>query len=209
MIKLLCFDLDGTLCDTLADLANAINYTRQHYQLQPLPEQEIRLAIGDGVKQLIERTFPECSELQEITTFYKNYYMKNCCNFTRLYPGVSETLNYFHDKVKLAVITNKIEFTTQKILQHFDILKYFELVIGGDTFEYIKPNPYSFNYALNLFSVNAKEAWMIGDHDTDIATAYNAGADSAFFTEGIGKISELKPTLCFSDYYELPKLLNL
>ena len=130
-LDLLIFDLDGTLVDSGADLANAINHARQVYQLLPRPVDEVIQYIGYGVDNLILQSIPEmdANKFTELKSIFQDYYAAHCTEATILYPGVAETLAFYQAKKK-AVISNKPYQFLMSILNHLGMAAHFQIVLG-------------------------------------------------------------------------------
>ncbi len=193
--RLLVFDLDGTLADTQDDLADAVNATRAWAGMPPLPLEEIRLAIGDGAKALIARTVPCPGPVEEPLRYFIGYYGTRSVVKTRLYPGVAEVLEASQERVR-AVLTNKPERISRRMLQALGIAEHFESVIGGDSLPTRKPDPAGLLALLERHAVGASEALLIGDSPVDVATARAAGVACAAVLGGYaapGALEAAKP----------------
>ena len=192
-IRLIVFDLDGTLIDSRQDLCNSVNATLRNFSLSPLPDDVIAGFIGDGAAMLIRRALTIPGELpggeaaltdsffHEAFTFFLDYYRAHKLDYTRLYPGVLESLAALHiapDGVarKMAVLTNKPVGPAQAICAGLGIDAYFFAIYGGDSFSTKKPDPLGLTTLIAEAGSTAAETLMVGDSDVDIKTARNAGA---------------------------------
>ena len=142
-MKTALFDLDGTLIDSRADIALAVNLTRQDFGLPPKSAQEILACVGEGVRMLIERVTPERPELWEaMLDRQREHYRAHFLDETRLYPGVERTLRALRVAGwRLGVVTNKPGNLSRPILEGLGILAYFGAVIGGGDCPELKPDP--------------------------------------------------------------------
>lgn len=195
-IDLMIFDLDGTLTDSLTDISRSANFALVSVGLKELPEEQIREYIGDGIPQLLRRcieTQAECSDglLNRAEALYRPHYDEHCLDHITLYPNVRETLDFFAAKTK-AVISNKMESFTIKILNGLGLMKHFQAVIGGDTFPERKPHPRPVNHLLTLFSAKRDRTVIIGDGHQDILCGKSAGIVTCAVTYGFRQSPELQ-----------------
>ncbi len=188
-MKTVLFDLDGTLIDSRADIALAVNLTRADFDLPPLPAEEIEACVGEGVPALIRRAIPEFPELwSEMLACQRAHYRAHCLDQTVLYVGVVETLSgLVAEGWRLAVVTNKPSDVTPQILEGLGISKYFATVVGGGDCEALKPDPAPLRLAAFRMGVTLDpDDWMVGDHFADMEAAIHAGIRRCFCLYGFG-----------------------
>jgi len=203
--QLLIFDLDGTLIDSRADLAAAINHMRIHFGLEPLLLDTVVGYIGNGVRRLVEGSLQEADvDMEEALRIYKEYYYSHLTVDTTLYEGVEQGVRRLAAAGhKLAVLTNKPGDPSRRILDHFGISGVFSAIIGGGDVENLKPEPDGVHRCMEVSGVDSANTWMIGDHYTDLAVAHNAGIRSAFVRYGFGEERGHKPDVYFASFSEL------
>ena len=203
--QLIIFDLDGTLIDSRADLTAGINHMRLHYGLDPLPIETVSGYIGNGVRLLVERSLQGVDvDVDEALAINKDYYFSHATVHTRVYEGVEEGIPALAKAGhKLALLTNKPGDPSRDILQHFGLTEHFFAILGGGDIEHLKPDPEGVLQCLELSGVNAANAWMVGDHYTDLAVAENGGIKSAFVRYGFGEERGYKPDAYFASFSEL------
>jgi phosphoglycolate phosphatase len=207
-VELVMFDLDGTLADTGRDLADAVNYTRAHFALPPLPDALVCSYVGRGVEYLLKHSLPEESPDQflEVMRVFVERYENHLLDATVLYPNVHETLDYFRSKKKV-VVSNKIQRFTVGVLRGLGIEKHFDAILGGDSGPRKKPHPGLLNYALDQFQAAPASALMVGDGDTDVQAGKLAGVLTCGVTYGLGSREELvaaEPDVLIDDLAQLP-----
>ena len=176
-IRLLIFDLDGTLIDSKLDLALAVNATRAFLHLPPIDQQEISSYVGEGAPKLIRRAIgPNYSEEQVAggVEFFLAYYRDHKLDHTLLYPGVCEALDAFGDRI-LAVLTNKPVRISREILEGLGVAGRFRHVFGGNSFATKKPHPEGVFTILQDCDVPPAQAMIVGDSGVDVITGRNAG----------------------------------
>ena len=202
---LLIFDLDGTLVDSRADLAEGINHMRAHYGLEPLSLETVSGYVGDGVRKLVERSLQGAAvDVDEALAINKAYYFSHSTVHTSLYDGVADGLRMLAETGhRLAVLTNKPGDPSREILRHFGLAELFCRIIGGGDVPHLKPDPAGIFQCLEAVGADRSNAWMAGDHCTDLAVAQNAGIRSAFVRYGFGEERGLKPTAYFASFPEL------
>lgn len=188
------FDLDGTLVDSLADLAGALNRLRAELDLEPLPLAAVRANIGDGASLLVRRSLPpntySDSQLQRFLHLYREQLLQQ----TVLYPGIAAFLQaHRHDA--LAVVTNKPLQLSHALLQGLGLTDLFPVVIGGDSCAEKKPAAAPLLLALARLGRPATTALMLGDHHTDLRAGRAAGVRTCFCGWGLGHTDGLR-----SDY---------
>lgn len=194
MHTLAIFDLDGTLADTLCDLADAVNYGLAQLGYPTHPYESYKTFVGNGVKKLCERALPDDKKddtdrlLKIFTERYNSHFLDKTC----IYDGIKETLTALADNgVTLAVATNKPqEFAVQiveKLLPEFEFVK----ILGGCAEHPKKPCPDIILEILDELPIGTK-AFMIGDSNVDIQTAINAGICSVGCTWGFRSRLELE-----------------
>jgi phosphoglycolate phosphatase len=173
------FDLDGTLLDTLQDLAAAVNFALRKNGMEEHSIDDIRRFVGNGVRKLIERAVPDGSKnprIEEVFADFRSYYMQHSLDATKPYDGITEILQELKQRgCKMAVVSNKMMAATQELVAHF--FPEIEVAIGENEAEGIrkKPAPDMVFEALNRLGAEAESAVYIGDSDVDIQTAKNAG----------------------------------
>lgn len=174
------FDLDGTLLDTLADLATAVNYALRQHGMPEHTIDDVRRFVGNGVRKLMERAIPDGEKNPDFeATFatFREYYMHHSLDTTRPYPGIIETLEALKAKgCRLAVVSNKMMAATKELCQHF-FAETIEVAIGENEAAGIrkKPAPDTVFEALRQLGEEKDSAVYVGDSDVDLETASNSG----------------------------------
>jgi len=184
-IKLIIFDLDGTLVDTSGDITNALNYALKPYGLRDLTVEDTIKMVGEGITRLIEKLL-ENERIQMRDTVIKrflDYYSEHLVDFSTLYPHVRETLEKLNG-YKKAVISNKREYLSTRLLDKLDLLKYFDLVVGSDTTSERKPSAIPVIYVFTKLGVNPDESIIVGDSNYDIEAGKKAGLKTVAVTYG-------------------------
>ncbi len=201
----LLFDLDGTLVDSLPDLAGSINRLRAELNLPPLSRQQVAVMVGDGATMLVKRALgPQLFQPQYLHRFMR-IYAAHLTDETRCYPGI-EALLSGHDPKRMAVVTNKPYQLSVHLLEALDLLRFFKIVIGGDSLPEKKPHPLPVEKALAGLGARPEQAVMIGDHHTDIVAGQAAGTAVCFCAYGMGHNNGLKTTYCVNHPQELQEL---
>ena len=173
------FDLDGTLLDTLGDLAASVNYALRTHGMPEHSIEDVRCFVGNGVRKLMERAVPDGPDnpqFEAVFSIFRAYYMEHAQDTTRPYEGIPETLAALKAQgCRLAVVSNKMRKATEELCRHFfpDTI---EVAIGEDEAAGIrkKPAPDTVFEALRILG-DKGDAVYVGDSDVDIHTAHNAG----------------------------------
>jgi phosphoglycolate phosphatase len=216
-IKLIIFDLDGTLIDSERDLAAAVNAMLRHYGRKELPIEVIGTYIGDGAPMLIRRALgdPAHSEfLQEALNYFLLYYREHKLDNTCAYEGISEALAQAgqRDGVrrKLAVLTNKPVRVSRDILAGLGLADCFVQVYGGNSFETKKPDPLGANTLMREVGAAPDETVMVGDSGVDVLTARNAALWSVGVTYGFAPLTlqQVLPDVLVDTPAELGRALS-
>lgn len=178
------FDLDGTLLDTITDLADAANLMLAELSRPVLPQAQIHSYVGQGIANLVQRILlgsgmtaseADAAVATALDAFRRHYARVNG-RTTRPYPGVPELLAALAARgLKMAVVTNKSTVFTLPLLQQFDIARYFGALVCGDTLPTKKPNPDVIFHSCELLGVKPEQALMIGDSANDALAARAAG----------------------------------
>ena len=186
MLKLLIFDLDGTLADTSKDITDAVNYAVKPFGVKPLSVSEVKARVGSGLTKLIESLIPEerdFSAKEEAVKRFLEYYSIHLLDYTKPYPQAKETLSKL-GAYKKAVISNKREVLSKKVLEGLGLLEFFDIVLGSDSVSERKPSPVPIFELLKRFSVSKDEAVIIGDSNYDIGAGKAAGIKTIAVTYG-------------------------
>ena len=209
-IDLIIFDLDGTLVDTRQDITNSVNYARKMLGLPALDVDTVIKHVGNGVKKLMERSLPENQrdKVQEAVSHFREHYKDHALVYSRLYPGVKETLSHFQNK-KLAIISNKPEEFSRHVLKGLNVDNYFDLILGGDSLPVMKPNPEPILRVLDDVKVVPDKAVMVGDGIPDIEAGKRAQVLTCAVSYGFRKkeiLLAVKPDFMVNDILELKRL---
>lgn len=191
-ISLLIFDLDGTLVNTLDDIAASVNYTVGRLGKPQLTKDEVRRYVGDGIEMLLVRSLGgQTMQIADAVDIYKEHHRQNLVVHSSLYPGVKETMEYYKT-LPMAVISNKtMEFITP-LLESLGIRGYFKLVIGADFGLPLKPAPDSVQRTMTEFNAPKDQTLIVGDGTTDIRAGKAAGVMTCSVTYGFRSESELR-----------------
>ena len=194
MNKLLIFDLDGTLVDTLDDLANAVNYALEKFSFPLRSKEETRKAIGNGTIKLIERSAPiGTSEdiLKKLHSTFKQYYLENLNKNTHPYNGITSLLISLKTKgYKLAVVSNKDHDATLKIINGM-FPNIFDVIQGSYHDHPKKPDPYLINLVKKSLNFDDDKITYIGDTNVDEESALNSQIDYILVSYGYRTKNEL------------------
>ena len=216
--KLLIFDLDGTLINSIPDLSMAVNQMLKSLNADPIPLEKIKIFIGNGAKTLVTRSLNYTHEnkvskelFDKAFPMFMNAYKENPCQETFLYPGVTETLEYLYDKsYKMMICTNKpIEFV-EPISNKLEIEKYFHNWIGENSLPEKKPSGQPLLHLAKEANIPIEQCLMIGDSKNDIISATNAKMESVGLSYGYNyeeDISHYNPTVVLEEFKNLKKML--
>lgn len=197
MYNYVIFDLDGTLADTLEDLANAVNFALQENDLAVYPVAEYRFFVGSGVNRLIKKVMAHHSKdpvlVEKVRQDFARYYSKHSIDQTVSYPGVYALLKALNQKgVKLAVLSNKPHDYVGAILDKLFPDVHFEAAWGKKEEYEIKPNPQSLLAMMENIGAKSNNSLYVGDSDVDVKTAINAGIAFAGVEWGFRGREELR-----------------
>jgi phosphoglycolate phosphatase len=186
--RLVVFDLDGTLVDSLRDLAESINELLIESGLDPLPQDHIGRMVGDGAATLVSRAFTAAGRVQPAGTLarFLVLYNRRLLTFTRPYTGIPETLERLAASHALAVLTNKPLASTREILDGLGLARHFGAVLGGDGPFPRKPDPAGLLHLCETARVTAQNTVLVGDSMVDWQTARAAGCRVCLAAYGFG-----------------------
>ena len=186
----LVFDLDGTLIDSRRDITTAINRMRADLCLPPLKLEQVVTMVGEGACLLVERAlapeYPECppDRVDQALERYLGYYWEVCLEETRPYPGVEEMLAELAGHYPLALLSNKGEALSRKILDGLGLAGRFREILGGDSLPTRKPDPTGLQVLAERLGVPLGDLMLVGDTWVDAETAHNAGCPFALVEWG-------------------------
>ncbi len=226
-LKLCMFDLDGTLIDSVPDLATAVDNMLQSFDLPAVGEPQVRSWVGNGAVKLVERallfsfsSLPEneaekqCESLRAmgLKRFFA-YYEQCCTEKTVLYAGVLEALAAFQQQgVTMAIVTNKPRQFVEPILKALSIEHYFVFILGGDDLPLKKPDAAPLLHCMGELGFNKQETLMVGDSRNDVQAARNADVLVAAVDYGYNhgsSIEDERPDLVISDISHLIAKINI
>ncbi len=180
-LRLIAFDLDGTLIDSRADLVAAVNATLEHLGRHPLPDAVIASYIGDGVQMLVRRALgdPEHEEIVfSAVRYFLDYYRVHKLDHTYVYPGAKEAMEAIATQLpeaKIAILTNKPVRPSEEICRALGLDWHCFRIYGGNSFDTKKPDPHGLHTLMDESGARPEETVMIGDSEVDVLTARNAG----------------------------------
>ena len=191
-ISLIVYDFDGTLVDTLFDIADAVNLSLNELGLRTLSPATIRKYVGKGVERLMAQSIDGTgyTDLPRAVELFRRHYSENLMNHTRFYPSGREILDHFRDK-KQAICSNKPEDFVRRILESLKSLDYFDAILGGDSVESKKPDPEGLLHLLDRFQCSPEMAVLVGDSPVDIETGKRAGVYTCVVNYGLGDPKEI------------------
>jgi phosphoglycolate phosphatase len=217
-VKLVLFDLDGTLIDSELDLANSVNAMLRHFGRKELPLEVIDTYIGDGAPMLIRRALGDpahAQALQEALNYFLLYYRDHKLDNTRPYDGIVEMLREAEtcDGISrhMAVLTNKPVRASRDILAGLGLSRFFFQTYGGNSFETKKPDPLGAQTLMREAGAEAEETIMVGDSEVDVLTARNANLWSIGVTYGFAPhtLERTHPDILVDTPAELAQALSV
>lgn len=213
-VKAVFFDLDGTLVDSIPDLAAAVDATLEKLGFAKAGEERVRLWVGQGAQKLIlfALSYAQAVPVEQVSEqacqqahqLFLQFYGR-LVHHSRLYAGVITVLQSLKAQaLRLVLITNKPKQFLPELLAHLDIAHYFELVLGGDSLAEHKPHPLPLLHAMQALGLTAKECVMVGDSSNDIDAANAAGIASVCVSYGYnhGQSTQLLPASAHIDAIE-------
>ena len=197
MKKLVIFDLDGTLLNTIADLANSTNYALKVLGYPIHEPDKYNFMVGNGINKLFERALPDGEKTEEnvlrVRQEFVPYYDQHNADKSRPYPGVTELLETLQTAgMQLAVASNKYQAATEKLIAHYFPNIKFTAVFGQREGIPVKPDPIIGKEILQIAKVQEEETLYVGDSGVDMQTAINAGVTSCGVTWGFRPRTELE-----------------
>ncbi len=198
MKKLVIFDLDGTLLNTITDLGAACNNALMKNALPTHELSRYPFLVGNGIKKLIERAVPvdlqnETSVIEQLLTDFREYYDEHNCDFTEPYDGIPQLLKSLTEKgIKVAVTSNKYDQATKVLVKHFFPEVKFSAVFGQREGVPTKPDPTIIFDVIAKTEIAKQDILYVGDSGVDMETAYRACVDSAGVTWGFRSEMELR-----------------
>ena len=212
-IAALVFDLDGTLVDSAADIAEAVNRMLDDLALPRVEEAVVRSWIGEGVRNLVDTALHHAGSertLDEVMPGFMRHYHDCLLRSPRLYDGVAEALRLLQAQgVPMAICTNKPSALVPPLLEHLGIAPYFAHIVGGDTLPQRKPAPEPLLHAAQLLGHAVSNCLMVGDSATDLGAAEAAGMPLVLVRYGYLRDLDVQATSALAVIDDLRELLAL
>ena len=206
-MRLIIYDLDGTLVDTLQDITNAANHMLQSLGLPGMAAQQVRRFVGRGIRELVRSCLntDDAPRLDAALKTYRAFYAQHMLDHSRLYPGARDALEHFRGRQQ-AVVTNKPNPYSRQILEGLGVAGYFIEIIAGDGDYPKKPDPASVTALLRKAQADASASVLIGDSPVDVSTGRRAGLVTVALTHGLADEDELRqagPDVLVNDFAQL------
>ncbi|RZI85674.1 MAG: HAD family hydrolase [Rubrivivax sp.] len=223
-IQLITFDLDGTMVDTAAEIAEAANRTLAEIGLPTRPLGDVTKLIGHGTRELMKGllaqakaaglTLVDTLDIESVMHCFENHYNDTTGTDSQLYPGCLDGLRRLHEAgVKLACVTNKELRFAERVLEVTGLAPFFPIVLGGDSLAQKKPHPLVIEYCLGALNVDKSHTAHVGDSSIDVETAQRAGVAAwavPYGYNGGQAIEDSKPDGVFTDIAQIADhVLNL
>lgn len=216
MKKLVIFDLDGTLLNTIADLALSTNYALDKLEYPTHEVEAYNFMVGNGINKLFERALPEGEKTEEnvlrIRKEFVPFYDMHNADESRPYPGIPELLSHLQDAgIQVAVASNKYQAATQKLIAHYFPTIKFIAVFGQRDGVNVKPDPTIVFDILKIANIEKNDVLYVGDSGVDMQTAANAGVTACGVTWGFrprAELEEFSPAYIVDSAEEIECLLN-
>ncbi|WP_428036689.1 phosphoglycolate phosphatase [Amphritea sp.] len=214
--RLVLFDLDGTLLDSVPDLALAIDRMLAALELPPAGQSQVRNWVGNGAQALVKRALAhspaavdgtDTDQFDRAFALFLHHYGLCCAEQSTLYPGAEALLSFLQAKqVLLGLVTNKPIGFTEQLLDEYNLRRFFTLVLGGDTLAEKKPHPMPLLHAMEKLSIAPEHTLMVGDSRSDIRAAQAAGCKVAAVTYGYNHgepVDSYQPDIIIDNLIEL------
>jgi phosphoglycolate phosphatase len=207
--KMILFDLDGTILNTLADLKNAVNYGLRKNGLPERSFEEVKSFVGNGIKNLCIKASNNI-KVDNVYNDFKEYYSLHLCDETSIYPNISTLLLELKKKHMLGILSNKKDSAVQRLSKYYfkDI---FDIALGETSGLERKPSSDMLEYILKKYNLDRKEVLYIGDSDVDITFSNNCSIDYIIVDYGFrthGELEKLNPRVIISNPLEVLKYLG-
>ncbi len=189
-MKLLMFDMDGTLVDSGTSITNTINHVRENLGLEHLEKTNVLEKLNDPKINGSEFFYGTKEFTEEQKTLFEDYYYDNCLNNLELYEGIQKLIDDLKSDFTLAVATNANSVFAKRMLDHVGIGQYFKTILGYDSVKNAKPHPEMVYKILDTHNIDKQNAQLIGDSHKDVMAAANAGVDSVLVNWGFSDHSE-------------------
>ncbi len=213
--KLIIFDFDGTLVDSVPGIYKTANTMAKRYGMKSISIKMVKQAVGAGLGVFLEKIFKDVINkysLEKIRKDYVKLYKKNFTYKIRLFPDVLKTLKVLKNKrIKMTILSNKLAYFIKKSCKYIGILKFFDEIIGRGDLKKDKPDPYPINYISKKYMISKKNILLVGDSQYDAECAYRAGVDFFYLNYGYGdkeKTKKFKPDYTGKKITSLIKLVN-
>lgn len=218
--KLVLFDLDGTMVDSVPDLAFSLDATLEQLGLPKRGIEAARLWVGNGIDRLVKRGLsnhmtdePDPQLFARAIELFRKNYAENTSRFSLVYDGVFEGLDYLQGAgIHCACVTNKAEQFTGPLLEKLNLAPYMGLVVSGDTLSKSKPDPMPLLYAAKHFSFESSDCMMVGDSMHDMQAAKSAGFKAVAVPYGYNHgidIAKSKPDAIIQSIANLKNLISV
>jgi phosphoglycolate phosphatase len=214
--KLIIFDFDGTLVDSLPGIYKTANIMAKKYGMPHISIDKIKNAVGMGIEIFLNEIFKDIIDKHKFIAIKKDYeitYEKNSTSGTRLFPGVRQVLKILRQKkIKMVILSNKKSYFIKKLCKYFNIDKFFIEIIGRGDLKKDKPDPYAINYFSKKYKINKKNILLVGDSQYDAECAANSKVDFFYLDYGYGdkqKTKKFKPTYIKKELQDLLNVIDI
>lgn len=208
--KLVIFDLDGTILDTIYDIHKAIIETIKFYGFPIFDIDTTKKYVGDGIKKLVERAVGKDNFKDEHEKFFRSFYRDHIVDNTKLFEGIQDLLSDLKRSGNdIVILSNKSFDMTDYLVRYFHLDRFTSLWCGGDSFCEKKPSPLPVKEIIATKGVCSDMAIVIGDNYTDIECGVNAGLKTIYCKYGYGKLSDVSPDYIVESPIEIKGILGV